>query len=175
MALSQPLGLSLAEGLTQHRESVTAIFIEACRCELRLPAAVTLPPLGASPPSQEDEPPAAAPVTEERSMGPIAHDNGQAAAGPDRRLTQDEARELKRLAHVAFGYRAGERRLRADLGFEVDEALTLRHLAKHVSVEQYATLRAAYEAALRQAVEADMPGQPETRQGSPPRPSSPHP
>jgi hypothetical protein len=31
--------------LTAHRESVTAIFIECGRCDLRLPAAVKLPPL----------------------------------------------------------------------------------------------------------------------------------
>jgi hypothetical protein len=48
LALSQTLGLSLTEVLTQHRESVTAVFIEACRCDLRVPASVTLPPLGAA-------------------------------------------------------------------------------------------------------------------------------
>lgn len=47
VALAQTLGLSLPEVLTQHRESVTAIFIECGRCDLRLPAAVTLPPLSA--------------------------------------------------------------------------------------------------------------------------------
>jgi hypothetical protein len=35
VALAQTLGLSLAEVLTQHRESVTAIFIECGRCDLR--------------------------------------------------------------------------------------------------------------------------------------------
>jgi hypothetical protein len=50
-----------------------------------------------------------------------------------------------------------ERRLRADLGFEVDEKLTLRHLAAHVTTAQHARLREAYEAALRQGVEADAP------------------
>jgi hypothetical protein len=36
------------------------------------------------------------------------------------RLTHDQARELKRIVQAAFGYQEGERRLRADLGFEVD-------------------------------------------------------
>ena len=69
------------------------------------------------------------------------------------RLTTDQARRLKQLAQQAFGYREGERRLRQDLGFEVDEKLTLRHLAAHVSVVQAQPLMAAYEAALRQSVE----------------------
>jgi hypothetical protein len=43
VALAQTLGLSLAEVLSQHRESVTAIFIESGRCDLRLPAGVPLP------------------------------------------------------------------------------------------------------------------------------------
>jgi hypothetical protein len=46
VALAQTLGLSLPETLAAHRESITAIFIEASRCELRLPAGVKLPPLG---------------------------------------------------------------------------------------------------------------------------------
>jgi hypothetical protein len=73
------------------------------------------------------------------------------------RLTADQARELKKLAQTTFGYRKGERRLRQDLGFEVDESLTLRHLAAHVTVAQYAALIASYEATLRQEVEADVP------------------
>jgi hypothetical protein len=64
---------------------------------------------------------------------------------------------LKRLAQTAFGYAVGEQRLRADLGFEVDEKLTLRHLAAYVTVEQYQTLMDGYTAILRQAVEADLP------------------
>jgi hypothetical protein len=75
----------------------------------------------------------------------------EAAVTPEARITPDEARELKKTAQQAYGYREGERRLRADLGFEPDESLTLRHLSAHVSVEQYARLRADYEAALRQA------------------------
>jgi hypothetical protein len=45
VALSQTFGLPLEEVLREHRESVTAIFIESGRCELRLPASVTLPPV----------------------------------------------------------------------------------------------------------------------------------
>jgi hypothetical protein len=73
------------------------------------------------------------------------------------RLTHDQARELKKLAQTAFGYQEGERRLRADLGFEPDEKLTLRHLAAHVTVEQYQTLMDGYTAILRQEVAADVP------------------
>jgi hypothetical protein len=47
VALGQTLGLSLAEVLTQHRESVTAIFIECGRSDLRVAAGVKLPPLAA--------------------------------------------------------------------------------------------------------------------------------
>jgi hypothetical protein len=49
VALAQTLGLSLAEVLTQHRESVTAIFIECGRCDLRLPAGVPLPHVADAP------------------------------------------------------------------------------------------------------------------------------
>jgi hypothetical protein len=73
------------------------------------------------------------------------------------RLTQDQARDLKKLAQTAFGYAEGERRLRADLGFEPDEKLTLQHPAPHVTVEQYQTLMDGYTAILQQAVEADLP------------------
>jgi hypothetical protein len=76
---------------------------------------------------------------------------------PPTRLTPDQARTLKRLAQTAFGYTEGECRLRHDLGFEPDERLTLRHLAAHVSAEQYETLMSAYTAILKQAVEADVP------------------
>jgi hypothetical protein len=73
------------------------------------------------------------------------------------RISRDDARTLKQLAQHAFGYREGACRLRADLGFEVDEALTLRHLAAHVSRQQYTRLCKAYEAVSRQAVDADVP------------------
>jgi hypothetical protein len=73
------------------------------------------------------------------------------------RLTPDQACELKRLAQTAFGYAEGERRLRADLGFEVDERLSLRHLAAHVPVARYEALVAAYTARLQAVVERDVP------------------
>src|SRR5215510_4467331 len=38
------------------------------------------------------------------------------------KLSLDQARQLKQLAGLAFGYRAGEARLRHDLGFEVGES-----------------------------------------------------
>jgi hypothetical protein len=56
------------------------------------------------------------------------------------RLSRDQVRALKQLAQTTFGYPEGARRLRHDLGFEPDERLTLRHLAAHVTVEQYQTL-----------------------------------
>jgi hypothetical protein len=73
------------------------------------------------------------------------------------RLTHDQARDLKKLAQTTFGYPDGEKRLRHDLGFEVGERLTLRHLCAHVTVEQYQTLMDGYAAILQQAVEADLP------------------
>jgi hypothetical protein len=45
VALAQTWGLPVLEVLTQHRESVTAVFIECGRCDLRVPASVPLPPL----------------------------------------------------------------------------------------------------------------------------------
>jgi hypothetical protein len=85
------------------------------------------------------------------------HGTGMPADPAATRLTADQARELKRIVQAAFGYQEGERRLRADLGFEVDERLSLRHLCAHVTVEQYQTLMDGYTAILRQAVEADLP------------------
>jgi hypothetical protein len=73
------------------------------------------------------------------------------------RLTHDQARELKKLSGLAFGYADGSRWLRQDLGFEPEESLSLRHLSAHVSPERYATLMDAYGQVLRQAVEADLP------------------
>jgi hypothetical protein len=73
------------------------------------------------------------------------------------RLSRDQARDLKKLAQTAFGYAEGERRLRADLGFEPDERLTLRHLVAHVTADQYQTLMDGYAQVLRQEVEADLP------------------
>jgi hypothetical protein len=159
VALAQTLGLSVPEVLSQHRESVTAIFIESGRCDLRLPAAVKLPPLGAPPERQISEP--VRPSGDGQAGNPLAEGIPQGGNGTGRlpaeaRLSPDQARELKRLAQTAFGYAEGERRLRADVGFEPDEKLTLRHLAAHVSAEQYERLRATYTARLQAAVEADV-------------------
>jgi hypothetical protein len=106
---------------------------------------------GSVPPVARDHDQAGAPLTAPAAPG----GNGHGRLPPEARLSPDQARELKKAAQTAYGYREGERRLRADLGFEPDEALTLRHLAAHVRVEQYARLRAAYGAALRQEVAAD--------------------
>jgi len=73
------------------------------------------------------------------------------------RLTSDQARDLKKLAQAAVGYQEGERRLRADLGFEPDERLTLRHLVAHGTAAQYQTLMDGYAQVLRQEVEVDLP------------------
>jgi hypothetical protein len=161
VVLAQTLGLSVQEVLAQHRESVTAIFIESGRCDLCLPAAVKLPPLGAPPERQISEP--VRPSGDGQAGNPLAEGIPQGGNGTGRlpaeaRLSPDQARELKRLAQHAFGdYQAGEAQLRHDLGFEPDEKLTLRHLAAHVPVERYEQLRATYEARLQAAVEADVP------------------
>jgi hypothetical protein len=52
LALSQTFGLPLEQVLKEHRESVTAIFIESGRCDLRLPAGVPLPPVAGEADSQ---------------------------------------------------------------------------------------------------------------------------
>jgi hypothetical protein len=166
-AFAASLGISLAEALKAYHGPITAIFIEACRQEIRVPAGVTLPPLVkasvASPNGQVPMGTTAVPATPARplpaesTVGTSPPVNGHRHIPAADRLTQDQARALKRLAQQAFGYEAGERRLRHDLGFEVDERLTLRHLAAHVTTAQHARLREAYEAALRQGVEADAP------------------
>jgi hypothetical protein len=80
-----------------------------------------------------------------------------ATGSPADRLTQDQARELKQAAQTAYGYQEGARRLRADLGFEPDEALSLRHLAAHVSTERSQALLAAYAAVQREDGARDVP------------------
>jgi hypothetical protein len=86
--------------------------------------------------------------------GPLPAGEGERSA---ERLSSDQARALKALAQQAFGYAAGEARLRQDLGLEEGKALTLMRIAAHTTAAQYATLCEAYEAHLRQAVEADVP------------------
>ena len=68
VALAQTLGLSVQDVLTQHRESVTAIFIEAGRCDLRLPASVPLAPLVVPP--QAEAPTEAAPTAAHGGTAP---------------------------------------------------------------------------------------------------------
>jgi hypothetical protein len=82
----------------------------------------------------------------------------QGEADPESRISRDQARQLKALAQSAFGYAAGERQLRQDLGLANDARLTLMRISAHTTAAQYAALVARYEAALRQAVEADVPG-----------------
>jgi|SRR5882724_3399207 len=85
------------------------------------------------------------------------HGTGMPTHPETTRLSRDQARDLKKLAQMAFGYPEGEKRLRHDLGFEVGERLTLRHLAAHVTAARYQTLMDAYGQVLQQAVEADLP------------------
>ena len=73
------------------------------------------------------------------------------------RISRDQARELKQLAQSTFGYADGARQLRTDLAMAADEALTLRHLSAHVTVATFETLRARYDAHLRQQIEDDVP------------------
>jgi hypothetical protein len=53
-AFAASLGLPLAEALQAYHGPITAIFIEACRQEIRVPASVRLPLLG--PPNGQGEP-----------------------------------------------------------------------------------------------------------------------
>jgi hypothetical protein len=98
---------------------------------------------------------------------PVANANGQ---GPGQvrqnsdeplpeaaRISRDQARELKRLAQTAFGYAAGEARLRQDLGLADDARLTLMRLAAHTTAAQYQALIEAYSTDLQASVEADVP------------------
>jgi len=58
---------------------------------------------------------------------------------------------------AAYGYAAGERQLRADLGLADEAWLTLMRIVAHCAPERYAVLIQTYEVALRQAVEVDVP------------------
>jgi len=49
-AFAASLGIPLAEALRAYHGPITALFIEACRQEVRVAAGVTLPPLAASTP-----------------------------------------------------------------------------------------------------------------------------
>jgi hypothetical protein len=79
LALAQTWGLPVAEVLTQHREAVTAVFIECGRCDLRVPAGVTLAPLaeasGASTHGRGEEASAEAPAVRPSVAPPV---NGHA-------------------------------------------------------------------------------------------------
>src|SRR5262245_35264417 len=52
LAFSRSLGIPLAEALRDYHAPITAVFIEASRCGLRLPAGVTLPRLAEAPVAQ---------------------------------------------------------------------------------------------------------------------------
>jgi hypothetical protein len=82
--------------------------------------------------------------------------NGQALPEAGR-ITRDQARELKKLAQTTFGFAEGERQLRHDPGFEVDEPLTLMRLVTSVSPERYQALVDNYTAHRTREVEADAP------------------
>jgi hypothetical protein len=94
--------------------------------------------------------------TIEPPLAPLV--NGDGEASPEgSRISRDQARELKRLAQAAFGYAAGEQRLRQDLGLDADARLTLMRLAAHTTAAQYQALVEAYSADLQASVEADVP------------------
>jgi hypothetical protein len=99
-----------------------------------------------------------APVARSMERSAAVPMNGAGEAVPESRISRDEARQLKALAHSAWGYAAGERQLRHDLGLADEARLTLMRISAHTTATQYEALVARYEAALRQAVEADVPG-----------------
>jgi hypothetical protein len=98
---------------------------------------------------------------------PVASPNGQESGqvyqnsgkplSEASRISRDQAQELKRLAQAAFGYAAGEARLRQDLGLADDARLTLMRVAAHTTPAQYQALRDDYTAHLQAEVEADVP------------------
>ena len=152
VALAKAMGVPMSETFLQaHRESISCCFIEAGRAGVRLPPAVQLPPLATIPEVPVGEPSGdqAPEVATNGELATVASDEGQPPDPEATRLTQDQARELKRLAHTVFGYPAGDVQLRADLGFEVEESVTLRHLCKHVAPEQAQNLLARYTALRR--------------------------
>jgi hypothetical protein len=94
-----------------------------------------------------DAPVAAAAMAQGNGAG--APMNGEGEAVPERRISRDQARQLKALSQQAFGYAAGERQLRQDLSLADDARLTLMRISAHTTAAQYAALVARYEAALR--------------------------
>jgi hypothetical protein len=93
----------------------------------------------------------------EQAQTPPATADPQGQATPEARISRDQARELRKVSQTAYGYAAGERRLRDDLGLEAGTPITLMRLEAHVSPAQYATLIQTYEGALKAEVEADVP------------------
>jgi hypothetical protein len=167
--LAKVMGLPLTEAfLREHRESISCCFIESGRAGVRLPAGAVLPPL--APPAAASVPGATVHPSAPTPAVDVAPSNGAAAPEPPAdpgageilcsgmppdpeaeapKLSLDQARQLKQLAGLAFGYPEGEQRLRADLGFEPGESLRLRHLCKHVTPVQARPLLEAYAAVIR--------------------------
>ena len=79
LALATTWGLPVEQVLREHRESVTAVFIETSRAELRLAAGVQLPPL-ATPPGQAKPPDRRGPDSPQAAELP---QETQASPGPE--------------------------------------------------------------------------------------------
>ena len=104
----------------------------------------------------EGEHVADAPVASTNGQGdPLAPDP-QGPISPEARISRDQARELKKVAQTAYGFAAGERRLREDLGLEAGTPITLMRLEAHVTPARYAVLIQTYEGDLKAEVEADV-------------------
>jgi hypothetical protein len=99
-------------------------------------------------------------VATTNSQGDPSAPENQGPIPREGRISRDQARELKKVAQTAYGFAAGERRLREDLGLEVGTPITLMRLEAHVSPERYAALIQTYEGDLKAAVEADVPDHP---------------
>src|SRR3712207_4456753 len=75
VALAKVMGLPLTETfLTEHHAAIASCFIETSRCELRLPAGATLPPLAA--PVIEGHTPAQGDLLKNSQEAPV-HVHGQ--------------------------------------------------------------------------------------------------
>jgi hypothetical protein len=90
------------------------------------------------------------------ARSPASPSNGARVPAAER-ISRDQARELKKLAQMAYGFAAGERRLRQDLGLDEGKPLTLTRLQAHVTAAQYQALMDGYAQVLRQEVESDVP------------------